>query len=671
MTRDPSPNSPRPTPGPPWASILAGTFVVLALVILVVDIHSRSEDARTEGMDHLISEAQERGGELEGLFAQADRALSGAATVAGEAGPGRLEELARQVKEALAPRDTLLGGIAFLDTAGVVVRSHPPGLADRIPELGTAEPTVTPIHGNTASFWGGYILADTLPVITITRSVIHGDDDIAGFLSLVVEVTPTSENWPDPDQSIRNPTFFLLDSLGYILSHPERGWIGHLLISEADTTYDPELWRVFPEILRPGPGVWSLVSQILAPGAWAHGLRSLLVSAPLRLPNGSLWHVVLTASENPGPLPGISPVIRVGSPAAVLSALLLGAALLLVLPALFRFSAGQASGEDGWYRTLVEAGPDGLVLITGKGKIVTANEAFADMVGTTPEELEGAALSGLLEHPDSEDGESTARLPEEGWTEARLRRLNGTHLDVELHTAKLSLRSEVFRLSLVRDLTRRRQVERETLRVGEKERLLLGMELHDGLGQHLTGVAFMAKTLAARLVDARDPGAEDAVRISQLVKDAVGQIRVLSRGLELTEYEARELPEALAEMAGVVRRLMGVELEVDLDLDGPDKGEGIDTFLTTQLYRLCHEVVSDAVRNRLAQRVRVRIRRDGPRVLMTVRHDGSSPRTTQSSLSDFRLRYRARLLDAAVEVSDGETGETVITCSFETEGARA
>ena len=304
---------------------------------------------------------------------------------------------------------------------------------------------------------------------------------------------------------------------------------------------------------------------------------------------------------------------------------------------------------------------------------MTGNEAFAAMAGMPVEELEGVRMSDLMDHPDPEGAPTEREGIDAGWSEGRLRRPDGSRLEVELHTAELSLESEPILLSLVRDLTWRRRLERETLRVGEKERLLVGKELHDGLGQHLTGVAFMAKTLAAKLVDSQGSEAEEAVRISHLVRDAVGQIRVLSKGLELTEYEPGELPQALGEMADVVRRLMGVDLGVELDLDGEDGAGELDTFLATQLYRFCHDVVSDAVRNQLARKIDVVIRRDGRRVLMIVSHDGKRPQgkeATSSTLSDYRLRYRARLLDAALNVTEGEEGKTTITCSFDAGGAR-
>jgi signal transduction histidine kinase len=125
-------------------------------------------------------------------------------------------------------------------------------------------------------------------------------------------------------------------------------------------------------------------------------------------------------------------------------------------------------------------------------------------------------------------------------------------------------------------------------------------------------------------------------------------------------------------MSGVVRRLMGVALELDMGVDLVDGEVELDRVQATQLYRLCHDVVSDAVRNRLARRIQIRIRRDGDRLVLEIRHDGSRPsveETDSGSSVPFRLRYRARLLDAVVEVSETDSGETMTRCSLMVEGS--
>jgi glucose-6-phosphate-specific signal transduction histidine kinase len=86
----------------------------------------------------------------------------------------------------------------------------------------------------------------------------------------------------------------------------------------------------------------------------------------------------------------------------------------------------------------------------------------------------------------------------------------------------------------------------------------------------------------------------------------------------------------------------------------------------TQLFRLCHDLVSNAVKKRLASRIRIALREGTDRVDLVVRHDGREQRPAaveDTSPFAYRLRYRARLLEATLAESE-EDGWTVTRCSF-------
>ena len=51
------------------------------------------------------------------------------------------------------------------------------------------------------------------------------------------------------------------------------------------------------------------------------------------------------------------------------------------------------------------------------------------------------------------------------------------------------------------DITEREQLERALLEISAREQRRIGQDLHDGLGQHLTGIAFMAKVHEAKLAE--------------------------------------------------------------------------------------------------------------------------------------------------------------------------
>src|SRR6202044_1100597 len=99
------------------------------------------------------------------------------------------------------------------------------------------------------------------------------------------------------------------------------------------------------------------------------------------------------------------------------------------------------------------------------------------------------------------------------------------------------------------DITERKHLEKTILEISAREQRRIGQDLHDGLGQHLTGVAFMSKVLEQKLREKNLPEAVDAAKIVALVNQAIDQTRELSHGLLPVLPDAQGLMTALERLA--------------------------------------------------------------------------------------------------------------------------
>ena len=71
-------------------------------------------------------------------------------------------------------------------------------------------------------------------------------------------------------------------------------------------------------------------------------------------------------------------------------------------------------------------------------------------------------------------------------------------------------------------------MERALLNISAREQRRIGQDLHDGLGQHLTGIAFMAKVHEEKAgAETNIADAADAAKIVRLVNEAVHKTREL------------------------------------------------------------------------------------------------------------------------------------------------
>src|SRR5207253_6489030 len=97
--------------------------------------------------------------------------------------------------------------------------------------------------------------------------------------------------------------------------------------------------------------------------------------------------------------------------------------------------------------------------------------------------------------------------------EARFRTKSGTMREMLLSVEQIELDGAPCALAIAHDVTERRQLERELLEISEGERRRIGYDLHDSLGQHLTGIAFLSQALAQRLKAHDSAEAAEAAQI--------------------------------------------------------------------------------------------------------------------------------------------------------------
>ena len=143
------------------------------------------------------------------------------------------------------------------------------------------------------------------------------------------------------------------------------------------------------------------------------------------------------------------------------------------------------------------------------------------------------------------------------------------------------------------DITERKQLEKAILDISAREQRRIGQDLHDGLGQHLTGIAFMAKVHEARLAEKHSPETKDAVKIVKLVNEAIHKTRELARGLLPVVSEAHGLMSALQLWAAETENLFGISCQFQCDLPVLIH----DDSVAAHLYHIAQEAVNNAIKH--------------------------------------------------------------------------
>jgi PAS domain S-box-containing protein len=239
-----------------------------------------------------------------------------------------------------------------------------------------------------------------------------------------------------------------------------------------------------------------------------------------------------------------------------------------------------------------------------------------------------------------------------------------TALFVEAAITSLVLRGESFWLTMLQDATARRQLEREVLEVSNREQQRIGSDLHDGLGQELTGIALLLRGLenrAEREAASLSPAIEE---VALLVNDAIFTTRALARGLSPVTFDRGGLAFALEELA---RRLsamfhINVRCEADHALE-----RGLNSANALHLYRIAQEAVTNAAQHGHASNVEITLRQDGDRGLLRIEDNGGgfSPALNQSKGLGLRImHYRAQMMTGSLRIESTRPHGTAVNCWF-------
>jgi PAS domain S-box-containing protein len=218
----------------------------------------------------------------------------------------------------------------------------------------------------------------------------------------------------------------------------------------------------------------------------------------------------------------------------------------------------------------------------------------------------------------------------------------------------------VTNAELKSEIERRKGLEGEILEISDREQQRLAQELHDGICQHLTAVAFMARSVGLRLKNHRVVEVKDIEKIAELVNNAATDTRNLSRALHRFDVDAAGLVEALEDLVDreMWRTPCRLEIKPSFRLD--------DDTAAAHLYRIAREAVINANKHAQAKQIVVKLERSQQRQLvLSVTDDGvgvPQARNGARGLGFHIMNYRAGLMGGQLKIESPEKGGTRVAC---------
>ena len=205
------------------------------------------------------------------------------------------------------------------------------------------------------------------------------------------------------------------------------------------------------------------------------------------------------------------------------------------------------------------------------------------------------------------------------------------------------------------------ELEKQILEISERERRRIGQDLHDGLGQHLTGIELMTQALERKLETVSKEDAAQAARISEYVRDAIRQAKSLARGLSPVGLEANGLMSALQELTFSVRDIF----RVNASFYARSPVLLTENSVATNLFRIAQEAMTNAVKHGSARNVQVEINQAAEEVRLSVKDDGCGfiPGANENGMGLRLMAYRAGIIGGKLTVQSAEGRGTSVVCT--------
>jgi len=217
-------------------------------------------------------------------------------------------------------------------------------------------------------------------------------------------------------------------------------------------------------------------------------------------------------------------------------------------------------------------------------------------------------------------------------------------------------------VALESETVARIRLQREILKITERERSTIGHDLHDGLCQHLAGTALATQVLVERLAALNAELAEQAKGIVNLVEEGIAQTRTLANGLLLVSIEPDRLIAELEKLASTVTTVHGVPCQ--MTVRGTPAAP--DQVAASNLFRIAQEAVRNALRHARPTRLEITLTGEGPGLTLAVSDNGPGlPRKRRSPGMGLRIMaHRAEIIHGELALESAAGGGTRVRCSI-------
>jgi PAS domain S-box-containing protein len=322
----------------------------------------------------------------------------------------------------------------------------------------------------------------------------------------------------------------------------------------------------------------------------------------------------------------------------------------------------------------VDTALDGIVAINDQAIIDSFNPAAERIFGYRASDVIGQDMRLLVPTPSGDEHDHyirdyflTGQQKVIGVSREILgRRKDGSLFPMDFAIGEVQLGSRRLFTVTVRDITQRRQLEKQVLEISDHERRRIAQDLHDGLCQHLAATEFATQLLTDTLAQQSSPQATEARQIVGFIQRAMTQAHEIAHGLHPVEIGPGGLIAALGDLSASVQNLFHIACVVKAN-GAADLFDDFDDKEATHIYRIVQEAVANAIKHGKPSQILIELSAQDERIVLTVNDNGLGfPEQLRQNkgMGISSMNYRACLIGATLTVRRNPNGGTIVALTF-------
>ncbi|HZZ82011.1 MAG TPA: PAS domain S-box protein, partial [Gemmataceae bacterium] len=317
-------------------------------------------------------------------------------------------------------------------------------------------------------------------------------------------------------------------------------------------------------------------------------------------------------------------------------------------------------------RAILDTANDAIITVDANGTMQTVNPAAERIFGYSDAEMVGQNVRMLLPEPLRDQFVTLMVQRRRG--DSRLfgsREIQGLRKDGAVIPLEIAI-SEVapgkVYTGIIRDISRRKELEREVTEIAAAEQRRIGQELHDGVSQELTGLSMLTNALRDRITGAPATTSALVDRVLDGLAKVHKHVRDVSHGLIPVDVDAEGLRAALEDHTERIRQQAGIACV----LHYPRGLRVADTLTATHLFHIVQESVNNALRHGRPKRIDIQLQAKPDALILTISDDGVGFPAEAGPRDGVGLRlmgYRARLIGGVLQIRPRDGKGTLVTCT--------